>query len=118
MQVNKTWALYLGPLAAAAVVLALAARGLNPQACWTAGVTTLCAAWWIFEPIPIPATSLIPFAVFPLVGVLGHKQVAKAIGNHMILLMMGGFMISTAMERSGASGRKEPVTLHDQDRAA
>ena len=36
--------------------------------CWTAAITCLCAIWWIFEPIPIPATSIIPFALFPLVA--------------------------------------------------
>ena len=82
-----------GPLLAAAafaLVLGLEAGGI--QAAWTAAVTVLCSVWWIAEPIPIPATSLIPLAVFPLVGVLDHEQAAAAYGNTLVLLFMGGFI--------------------------
>ena len=51
------------------------------------------------------ATSLIPLAVFPLVNVLNHEQVAAAYGSKLILLMLGGFLLSAAMERSGAHER-------------
>ncbi len=94
-----------GPVVAALVgALAHAAR-LPMPAVWTAAVTAWCAAWWVLEPIPIPATSLIPFAVFPMLGVLDHKQVATAYGHTLILLLMGGFLISTALEKSGAHRR-------------
>ena len=65
----------------------------------------LCVVWWIFEPIPIPATSIIPLAVFPLVGVLVKEDIARAYGDDMILLMLGGFMISAALAHSGAHHR-------------
>ena len=71
----------------------------------TAGLTVLCALWWIFEPIPIPATSMIPLGVFPLLGILDGKQVAQAYGDPLILLLMGGAMLSKAMEKSGAHRR-------------
>ena len=70
-----------------------------------AGLTTLCALWWIFEPIPIPATSMIPLGVFPLLGILDGKQVAQAYGDPLIILLMGGAMLSKAMEKSGAHRR-------------
>jgi|TARA_B110000977_G_scaffold88517_1_gene117632 sodium-dependent dicarboxylate transporter 2/3/5 len=71
----------------------------------TAGLTALCALWWIFEPIPIPATSMIPLGVMPLVGILDGKQVAQAYGDPLIILLMGGAMLSKAMEKSGAHRR-------------
>ena len=101
----RSLALTLGPLLAGAVGLGTAGAGLSSEAGWTAAVTTLCAIWWVTEPIPIPATSLLPFAVFPLTGVLDHRQVATAYGQTPILLLLGGFMLSTAMERSGAHRR-------------
>ena len=87
----------------AAIVYAVSwhARLSSPQ-CWTAAVTTLCAFWWLFESIPIPVTSLVPFALFPMTGVLDHKEVAQAYGNWLILLFLGGFMLSKAAERTGA----------------
>lgn len=72
---------------------------------WTAAITFWVAGWWITEPIPIPATSLIPLAVFPLVGVLSPDEIGKSVGHKLVLLMMGGFMLSAAMERSGAHRR-------------
>ena len=102
----KTLALIGGPTAAAALWLALRIGvQLESAVCWTAAITCLCAIWWIFEPIPIPATSIIPFALFPLVGVLTYKQVATSYGHPIILLFMGGFMLSRAMQKSGAHRR-------------
>lgn len=98
--------LLVGPLLAGVMWLLLRqVAGLESAAAATAAVTTLCAIWWVFEPIPIPATSLIPFALFPTLGVLDHGKVATAYGHPLILLLMGGFILSTAMERSGAHRR-------------
>ena len=101
----KHLALAAGPLGAIVVFFFLSLNGLSPAICCTAAITTLVATWWVFEPIPIPATSIIPFAAFPLAGVLTHSQVANAYGHTLILLLMGGFILSTAMEKSGAHRR-------------
>jgi sodium-dependent dicarboxylate transporter 2/3/5 len=61
--------------------------------------------WWVFEPIPIPVTSLLPLAILPLLGVLTPAQVGQAYGSPMILLLLGGFLLSKAMEHSGAHRR-------------
>ncbi len=71
----------------------------------TAAVTLWCAVWWIFEPIPIPFTSLLPLALFPLLGILTPAQVGQAYGSPLILLLLGGFILSTAMADSGAHRR-------------
>ena len=101
----KHWALIAGPLVAVAVGVLLLTSGSTPVVAWTAAITTLSALWWIFEPIPIPATSLIPLSLFPLVGVLKPSQVGEAYGDKLILLLLGGLMLSSAMERSGAHRR-------------
>jgi len=106
MREKQTWALATGPIVAAVVAAWLAFGVQLPwAACWCGAVTALCAVWWIFEPIAIPATSLIPFAVFPLAGVMDHQAVAKCYGHPIILLVIGGLMLSTAMEKSGAHRR-------------
>jgi sodium-dependent dicarboxylate transporter 2/3/5 len=61
--------------------------------------------WWVLEPIPLAATSLVPFGLLPLGGVLSHREVATAYGHHLVLLMLAGSMVSTAMERSDAHRR-------------
>ncbi len=101
----KNLTLIISPLVAAVVGVVLYLCGSPSEIAWTAGITLWVAAWWITEPISIPATSLIPLAVFPLVGVLTPAEVGSAFGNNLVLLMMGGFMLSAAMERSGAHQR-------------
>ncbi len=94
-----------GPLAGLLIAFAMHFNGWGSSACMAAGLTALCALWWVFEPIPIPATSLIPLGVFPLLGILDGKQVALAYGSPLIILLMGGAMLSKAMEKSGAHRR-------------
>ncbi len=98
-------AFVFGPLLGLFVFSLMSQNDFSSGASITAGVTTLCAVWWIFEPIPIPATSLIPIALFPLFGVLSADQVASAYGHWLILLLLGGFILSTALEKSGSHKR-------------
>ena len=97
--------LLAGLFTAGATWFATWLAGMPIPACWTAAVTALCGFYWVTEAIPIPATSIIPFAALPLAGVLDHKQVAHAYGHHLILLLLGGFMLSKAVEGSGAHRR-------------
>lgn len=101
----KRLMIIVGPVVAALVGWYIIDSGATARVAWTASVTVLCGIWWIFEPIPIPATALIPLAVFPLVGVLDGDQVGAAYGSPLVLLMLGGFMLSAAMEKSGSHRR-------------
>ena len=95
----------LGPALALLVFWLLNTPEQGSAIAFTAAITIWTAVWWIFEPIPIPATSLLPLALFPAVGVLTPTQVGAAYGSPLVLLLMGGFILSTAMERSGAHRR-------------
>jgi len=81
------------------------ASGFPLAAAQTLGVTVLCICWWVFEPIPIPATSLIPLTLLPLFGVLDRGQLSGAYGHPLILLLLSGFLLSTALESNGAHRR-------------
>jgi sodium-dependent dicarboxylate transporter 2/3/5 len=62
-------------------------------------VTALMATWWITEPIPLAATSLLPLVLFPLLGIASAAKAAAPYANHLIYLFMGGFMLAQAMLR-------------------
>ena len=98
---TKTLTLIAGPIFAL-VVYFLTINPENPALAITAAVTILCVIWWVFEPIPIPVTSLVPLTVFQLSGILTSNQIGQAYGSPLILLLMGGFILSKSMERSGA----------------
>ncbi|TQV78127.1 SLC13/DASS family transporter [Exilibacterium tricleocarpae] len=101
----KRAALFSGPTLALITVIAMQANAWPMDAAIAAGVTVLCAVWWIFEALPIAATALIPIAVFTLTGVLTPAQVGQAYGSPIVLLMLAGFMLSASMEKSGAHRR-------------
>ena len=102
----------LGPSVGALVGLVMYYSGLESAAIITGSVTTLVVIWWLFEPIPIPVTSLIPLTLFPMLGVLKIGDVSSAYGHPLILLLLGGFILSTAMEKSGAHRRIALTMLH------
>lgn len=101
----QSTALFLGPALAILCYFLLRANQLDFDSSATAGVAICCVIWWIFEPIPIPITSLLPLASFPLLGILNASQVGAAYGSKLILLLLGGFILSTAMSHSGAHKR-------------
>ncbi len=98
--------LLLGPIVALlAGSLMWFSGGGSSQACLTLGITSWVIIWWMFEPIPIPATSLIPLALLPMFGVLTPKELGAAYGHPLVLLLMAGFLLATALEKSGAHRR-------------
>ena len=93
------------PLGALMVALLMAAAGHNIEISIVSFVAVVCIVWWVFEPIPIPVTSLLPLALLPLLGVITPAETAQAYGSPLILLLLGGFLLSKAMEHSGAHQR-------------
>jgi sodium-dependent dicarboxylate transporter 2/3/5 len=64
-----------------------------------AAVALLMATWWMCESIPIPATSLLPIALFPWLGLMPTAKATAPYANHLIFLFMGGFIIALSMQR-------------------
>jgi sodium-dependent dicarboxylate transporter 2/3/5 len=101
----KTITLFAGPLAALLMYFLVSntsAAANNTALAITAAVAILCVIWWVFEPVPIPVTSLLPLTIFQLSGVLTANEVGQSYGSPLILLLLGGFILSKSMERSGA----------------
>jgi sodium-dependent dicarboxylate transporter 2/3/5 len=94
-----------GVLLAAAAFAGARQAGLSPAQSWTAAVAALCATWWILEALPMPATSMVPLVVFPITGVLSEREVAAAYGDPIVMLFLGAFMVSAAVERWGTHRR-------------
>ncbi len=79
--------------------------GLEGSASLTLGIALWTALWWIFEAVPIPVASLLPLSLLPLFGILEPKVVGEKYGHPLVLLLLGGFLLSKAMEKSGAHRR-------------
>ncbi len=102
---KKEWLIVLGPVLAICAALLLLAAGYSSDMATVCFVAVLCIVWWVFEPVPIPVTSLLPLAVLPLTGVLTPQETGQAYGSPLILLLLGGFILSKAMEHTGAHRR-------------
>ncbi len=104
--INKKYLnLFLGLVVSVAIYFILISFNIAHIAAITAAITTLTVVWWVTEALPIPVTSLVPFVLLPLFGVLDHQAVSSALGSHVILLLMGAFMLSKALEKSNVHER-------------
>ena len=93
--------LWFGPTIALLVSwLSHSLSGLEVPAAITLGIAIWTALWWIFEAVPIPIASLIPLAFLPMFGVLSPQTVGEKYGHPLVLLLLGGFLLSKAMENS------------------
>ncbi|GAB4315981.1 MAG: SLC13 family permease [Candidatus Zixiibacteriota bacterium] len=90
--------LIAGPVLALAILFGTDFAPGSPLVTRTAAVAVLMAVWWITEAIPIPATALLPVALFPLMGIMKGSAVAATYFNNIIFLFIGGFIMALAMQ--------------------
>ena len=87
------------------IILLPSPSGLTESAWLVAAVALLMVTWWATEAIPIPVTSLLPLALFPILGVTSIETAALPYANKNIYLFLGGFLIALSIERSGLHKR-------------
>ncbi len=97
--------LFLGPAVLLIVLRIPAPDGLAPAAWAVAGVAAFMAIWWVTEAVPIPATALLPIALFPILKVGSVAEATRPFANPLIYLFMGGFIIALAMEKTNLHRR-------------
>lgn len=96
--------LIVGP--AAYVVLALLApTSLEAPARHVFGLAIWMAIWWVSEPVPLAATSLLPAGVLPALGVVTAREAVAPYANELVFLYLGGFFLAAALERWNAHAR-------------
>ena len=91
--------LLLGPILFLVLFSMPTPQGMTPEGHRAAAVAALMILWWISESIPLPATALLPIALFPLLAVLPAKEVTLAYADANIFLFAGGFFIAMAMQK-------------------
>ncbi len=95
----KQIGLWLGPLLALAIQIPGPPDGVGLAGWGTASLLLLMAVWWATEAIPIPATSLLPLIILPLVGAGSRAEIAAGYASPIVLLLLGGFIIALGIER-------------------
>lgn len=69
----------------------------NPHAKACLAVVVWMVLWWLFEPVPIPVTSLLPIPLFPLLGIAKPAQAMAPYASGTIFLFMGGFLLASGV---------------------
>lgn len=96
---TKRVGLFLGPILFLIMCFITPPEGMSNAAMKVAAITVLMAIWWITEAVPIPATSLLPILLYPLLNVTNAKEVTASYADPTIYLFMGGFFVAVTMER-------------------
>ncbi len=95
----KLIGLFLGPISFLLLFFLIPEAELSHAPRAVLAVTAWIAIWWITEAIPIPAASLMPLILLPIMGGLDIDSAAKAYGNPTVFMYMGGFIIAIAIEK-------------------
>ncbi len=88
----------LGP-ALFVALMAVPLPGVPPKVQGMMAVVALMATWWVSEAIPLAATSLLPLALFPVLGLGTASEAAEPYANRLVYLFLGGFMLAQCMQR-------------------
>ena len=104
---NYNAGFFIGILVFFGILLSPSPDALSIEAWRTLAVVFLMAIWWATEAIPLPATALLPLALFPLLGVFGEGVLAKdafqeaalPYAHSNIFLFLGGFVLALAIEK-------------------
>ncbi len=103
---SKKWIPILsGPLAALIIYLLLSHYEVAEPAARMALIVVWVAVWWLTEALHLGVTSLLPFVLMPVLGIMKTEEAAMNYMDQIIFLFIGGFFIAYAMEKWGLHKR-------------
>jgi sodium-dependent dicarboxylate transporter 2/3/5 len=80
-------------------------------------IFVLCLALWVTNLIPLAATSLLAIALIPLLGVMEPARAFSFFGNQAVFFLLGVFLLTATMIRTGLSKRVALLFLERFDRS-
>ncbi len=97
--------LILGPVSAVIACILLVSNNWSIATAGMVATTVLMCIWWVTTPIPLAATSLLPILAFPIFGIESMNDTASRYSNSLVMLLIGGYLIAQAIERSNLHRR-------------
>lgn len=79
--------------------------GLSVEGQRALAIFSVCLVLWVTHIIPLAVTSLLAIALIPIAGVLDSKEAFATFGNQAVFFILGAFILSAALMKSGLSSR-------------
>lgn len=113
VQENKNPSFNKRPLIALAITLGVGLfisilptpAGLTPEGQRALALLVMAAMFWLGEIVPLGISSLLLIALAPVMGTLGAKASMASLGNDIVFLFIGGFIVAIAMSKFGLDKR-------------
>lgn len=87
------------------IIIHIPFDGLSFEAKIVLGAALLMGVWWVTEAIPIYVTALLPLVIFPILHVTELSKVSTFYADRIIFLMLGGFFLAAAIEKTNLHQR-------------
>ncbi|MCA9411546.1 MAG: DASS family sodium-coupled anion symporter [Candidatus Omnitrophica bacterium] len=84
---------------------------LSPEGQKAIGVFAFCLLFWMTQPIPLAITSLMIFAIVPLLGISEPKEVFSLFGSNTVFFILGALIMAGGFVKSGLSRRMAVLFL-------
>ena len=103
--IRKPWFGYLAAAAIYGLVLALPMPGVEREARLSLAVFGVAVFLWGTNILPLPVTGLIVLLLLPASGAISHEDAYAYFGNRAVFFILGAFILSSPIVRSGLSTR-------------
>jgi sodium-dependent dicarboxylate transporter 2/3/5 len=101
----KTIFLVISIAAGLFLILQTPPEGLTIEGSRCLGVAVICFSLWVLQSIPLAATGLLAVFLLPTFKILGREDVFSYFGNNAVFFLLGVFILSGAVIRTGLSKR-------------
>lgn len=102
---RQGWILVGTPLLLSPWLLSSGSSALSQPATRCAATTLLMAVFWGSEALPLSVTALLPFGLYPLLGIRSSADTAATFFTDTQFLNLGGQMIAVAIEEQNLHTR-------------
>lgn len=79
--------------------------GLSVPGYRAIGAFFVCVILWVTQLLPMAITGLLAIVIVPLMGILSSKEAFSYFGNEAVFFILGAFILSAAILKTGLSNR-------------
>lgn len=80
-------------------------EGLAEEGRRALAVFVLCLVLWVTHALPLAITSLLAIALTPAIGIMSSRETLSLFGNEAVFFILGAFILSSAVMKTGLSTR-------------